>query len=124
MPANKPGPIIPRDTRFLTSITNRIKLIYRLMMDRRVNPLLKVLPLTSLFYFIFPDFMPGPIDDAVMLWLSTYLFVELCPPEVVAEHLDEINRTLTGEFKNVEPTRSDVSEGEAIDVEYKEEKKD
>ena len=124
MPANKPGPIIPRDTRFLTSITNRIKLIYRLMMDRLVNPLLKVLPLTSLFYFIFPDFMPGPIDDAVMLWLSTYLFVELCPPEVVAEHLDEINRTLTGEFKNVEPTRSDVSEGEVIDVEYKEEKKD
>ena len=124
MPANKPGPIIPRDTRFLTSITNRIKLIYRLMMDRRVNPLLKVLPLTSLFYFIFPDFMPGPIDDAVMLWLSTYLFVELCPPEVVAEHLDEINRTLTGEFKNVEPTRSDVSEGEVIDAEYKEEKKD
>src|SRR3970040_2215439 len=124
MPANKPGPIIPRDTRFLTSITNRIKLIYRLMMDRRGIPLLKVLPLTSLFYFIFPDFMPGPIDDAVMLWLSTYLFVELCPPEVVAEHLDEINRTLTGEFKNVEPTRSDVSEGEVIDAEYKEEKKD
>jgi hypothetical protein len=122
MSANKPGPIIPRDTRFLASITNRIKLIYRLMMDGRVNALLKVLPVTSLIYFIFPDLMPGPIDDAVMIWLSTYLFVELCPPEVVDEHQQEINRVITGEFREPAPPQQDVIDGEVIDAEYKEEK--
>jgi len=122
MSSNKPGPIIPRDTRFLTSITGRIKLIYRLMMDKRVNMVLKVLPLTSLVYFIVPDLMPGPIDDAVMIWLSTYLFVELCPPEVVDEHQKEINRVITGEYRDVEPPAQDVIEGEVIDAEYKEEK--
>lgn len=122
MSANKPGPIIPRDTRFLTSITNRIKLIYRLMMDRRVNALLKVLPAASVVYFLFPDLMPGPIDDAVMVWLSTYLFVELCPPEVVDEHQQEINRVITGEFREPVPPQQDVIDGEVIDAEYKEEK--
>ncbi len=124
MPSNKPGPIVPRDTRFLTSITGRIKLIYRLMMDKRVNMVLKALPLASLVYFIVPDLMPGPIDDAVMIWLSTYLFVELCPPEVVDEHMKDINRVITGEYRDVEPTTQDVDiiEGEVIDVEDKEEK--
>lgn len=122
MSSNKKGPIIPRDTRFLTSLTNRIKLIYRLIMDPRVNAVLKVLPLSSLVYFIFPDLMPGPIDDAVMIWLSTYLFVELCPPEVVEEHIREINRVITGEFHDTDPSGSDVVEGDIIDAEYHEEK--
>lgn len=122
MSSNRPGPIIPRDTRFLTSITNRIKLIYRLMMDKRVNAVLKALPLTSLVYFIFPDLMPGPIDDAVMIWLSTYLFVELCPPEVVDEHLKEINRVITGEYRDTDAPPEEIIEGEVIDAEYKEDK--
>ena len=116
MSSDKKGPLIPRDTRFLTSITNRIKLIYKLMMDPRVNAVLKVLPLSSLVYFIFPDLMPGPIDDAVMLWLSTYLFVELCPPEVVDEHVREINRVITGDFRDVNPDDGEVIEGEIIDI--------
>jgi hypothetical protein len=112
---------MPRDTRFLTSITSRIKLIYRLMMDKRVNTVLKVLPLTSLVYFIVPDLMPGPIDDAVMIWLSTYLFVELCPVDVVDEHLKDINRVITGEYRDVETPSDEIIEGEVIDAEYKEE---
>ncbi len=122
MASNSKGPLIPRDTRFLTSITNRIKLIYRLVMDPRVHPVLKVLPLSSIVYFIFPDLMPGPIDDAVMIWLSTYLFVELCPPEVVEEHEREISRTLTGEFRTGDPARGEAVEGEVIEAEFWEEK--
>jgi hypothetical protein len=122
MSSDKRGSIIPRDTRFLTSITNRIKLIYRLVMDPRVNPMLKVLPLSSVVYFIFPDLMPGPIDDAVMIWLSTYLFVELCPPEVVEEHVHEINRVITGEFRSADSGHSEVVEGDVIDAEFTEEK--
>ena len=122
MSSEKKGPLIPRDTRFLSSITNRIKLIYRLMMDPRVNALLKVLPLSSLVYFIFPDLMPGPIDDAVMLWLSTYLFVELCPPDVVDEHMHEINRVITGEFRDTDPNDDEIIDGEVVDIDYQDDK--
>lgn len=65
----------------------RIKLILRLMADRRVSPLLKLLPLGSLAYLLAPDLVPGPLDDVAMIWLLAYLFVELCPPDVVAEHM-------------------------------------
>lgn len=124
MPSNSTGPILPRDTRFLTGLTHRIKLIYRLLMDRRVNPLLKLLPLSSIIYFVFPDLLPGPIDDAVMIWLSTYLFVELCPPEVVEEHLREINRSFVGTYENAEPGRGEVIESEIIEAEFREDKTD
>ena len=116
MSSDKKGPVIPRDTRFLTSLTNRIKLIYRLMMDPRVNALLKVLPVSSLLYFIFPDLMPGPIDDAIMLWLSTYLFVELCPPDIVDEHLREINRVITGDYRDVDSEEGEIIDGEIVDI--------
>lgn len=122
MSSDKKGPIIPRDTRFLSSITNRIKLIYRLMMDSRVNALLKVLPLSSLVYFLFPDLMPGPVDDAVMVWLSTYLFVELCPPEVVDEHLREINRVITGDFRDPDHDNDEIVEGEVVEFIDRDEK--
>lgn len=122
MSSDKKSPLIPRDTRFLTSITNRIKLIYRLMMDPRVNALLKVLPLSSLVYFIFPDLMPGPIDDAVMLWLSTYLFVELCPQDVVDEHMKEINQVITGEYRDGNPDDAEIIDGEVVDIDYRDEK--
>jgi len=78
---------------FFNDISLRIKLILRLMADSRVNPLLKVLPVGSLVYFVFPDLALGPFDDAAIIWLATYLFVELCPPGVVQEHLEALNAT-------------------------------
>src|SRR4030067_1877487 len=78
---------------FFHGLTLRIKLIMRLIGDGRVNPLLKILPVGSLVYFLVPDIAPGPIDDAAIIWLATYLFVELCPPEVVQEHLEALDAT-------------------------------
>ncbi len=40
----------------------------------------------TLVYLIAPDFIPFVVDDALVVWLGTYLFVELCPPEVVEEY--------------------------------------
>jgi len=84
---------IPRDGGFFQDLTLRIKLILRLLGDSRVNPLLKILPIGSLIYLIVPDIAPGPIDDAAVIWLATYLFVELCPPAVVQEHLEALKAT-------------------------------
>jgi uncharacterized membrane protein YkvA (DUF1232 family) len=77
----------------------RFKLIWRLMGDRRVSAWVKLLPLGALAYFISPvDFLPGVafpvigvLDDAAVLWLGSSLFVELCPPNVVNEHLAELS---------------------------------
>ena len=100
---------------FLQDLTVRIKLILRLLGDGRVSPLLKILPVGSLVYFLFPDIAPGPVDDAAIIWLSTYLFVELCPPGVVQEHLDALNATQN--VMNGYRGTSHVDEGEVIDGE-------
>ena len=85
-----------------TELSIRIKLIWRLFRDRRVNPLLKLLPLGSLLYFVIPDILPGPIDDAMLVWLGAYLFVELCPAEIVQEHMDALTQVIEGEWRELD----------------------
>jgi len=85
IPMNNISPSTPG---FLKDLIMRIKLIYRLLGDRRVSPALKVIPYAALVYFIFPlDLALGPLDDAAVLGLASYLFVELCPAAVVQEHM-------------------------------------
>jgi hypothetical protein len=83
-------------------IALRVKLILRLMGDRRVNPLLKLLPLGTLAYLFFPDLVVGPLDDAAVLWLGTYLFVELCPAEIVQEHMRALTSVIDAEFREID----------------------
>jgi hypothetical protein len=45
------------------------------------------------------------------------LFIELCPPDVVQEHMAVLNQVLPGEWK--EPTADPGSE-EVIDAEWRE----
>ena len=71
---------------FFGGLSRQIRLILRLMGDSRVNPLIKILPLGTLVYLIFPDLVPGPVDDALVIGLGTYFFIELCPTDVVEEH--------------------------------------
>lgn len=80
--------LTPSNPGFIKDILMRIKLIYRLLGDKRVNPILKVVPFAALVYFIFPlDLALGPLDDAAVLGLASYLFLELCPAAVVQEHM-------------------------------------
>lgn len=74
------------DPGFFSGLSKQLKLVLRLIADGRVNLLLKILPLATLIYLIIPDFLPGPIDDALVIGLGLYTFVELCPEEVVEEH--------------------------------------
>jgi len=67
----------PGGGNFFQDLVLRVKLILRLMGDRRVSPLLKLLPLGSIAYVFVPDLLPGPIDDAAMTWFLAYLFVSL-----------------------------------------------
>ena len=108
---------------FFQNLTDRVKLIYRLMLDRRVNPFLKLLPVGALIYWILPDIAPGPIDDAFLLWLGSYLFVELCPPEIVQEHMERIRLESSGISTNAAQPNAPVNDEEIVDAEFWEEKK-
>jgi uncharacterized membrane protein YkvA (DUF1232 family) len=100
---------------FFQKIWLEVRLVLRLMKDRRVNPLAKLLPLAAFIYWIVPDLVPGPIDDTLVMWFGFYLFIELCPPEVVEEHRREMLRVIPGEWS--ESTTED-SDPQVVDGEF------
>ena len=117
MSDNNERPIIPSSGGIFNDLANQIKLIARLMADPRVSPLLKLMPIGSLLYFLFPDIAPGPIDDAIIIGMGSYLFIELCPQEIVKEHRDTINRTISGEWHDPDKI---TDENDVIDGEFHE----
>lgn len=108
--------ISPRPGGFFGDVSNRIRLIGRLMMDDRVSPVLKLLPIGALIYTIVPlDLLPvNPVDDAFLIWLGTNLFVDLCPPEVVNEHMLSLKGLSPGTWKEpgYVPQQEEIVEGE------------
>jgi uncharacterized membrane protein YkvA (DUF1232 family) len=123
MSDNKLNKMVSSRPGFLNDLLNRLKLVLRLMGDQRVNILLKGLPVFGLIYLISPlDLVIGPIDDAVVIWLSLTLFVELCPPEIVQEHIAELNKVIPGQWRDpspVEPNPQPEDE-EIVDGEFHE----
>lgn len=102
---------------FFQSISINLRLVIRLMLDSRVNFFLKLIPFVSVIYFVFPDILPGPIDDAVIMGVSFYLFIELCPPEIVEEHMRELTRTIEGEAREAD---NQIDDEDIVDAEYRE----
>ena len=80
------------------SIVRQLRLAWRLFLDPRVSWMNKALPIMSALYVISPiDFIPGAVapvlgsvDDLAIAIFGLKLFIEFCPPEVVQEHLREI----------------------------------
>ena len=67
-------------------MVKQIQLIIRLLKDKRVHPLIKMLPLLSLVYLIWsPDLLFGPIDDTVVIALFIQFFLALVPDEIIDE---------------------------------------
>ena len=101
----------------LRDLVLRLKLIVRLMGDRRVNPFLKLLPVASLAYLIWPiDLIPGipgvsALDDAAIISLGAYMFIEFCPPEVVQEHMQKLTSNM-----DVVEGNDEIVDAEAIDL--------
>jgi hypothetical protein len=86
----------------------QLQLIFRLLRDKRVHPLIKILPLISLIYLLYPDLVPGPFDDAVVIALFLQFFLTLIPDELIEEHkfdqeiqsqqINEEDHIIEGEF--------------------------
>ena len=119
MTEKKPSEImVSQQGGVVRNVINQLKLIFRLMGDKRVSVLAKAIPLGAFAYLLFPaDLAPnialpviGVLDDAAILWLGSYVFTELCPPAVVAEHMKELAGNM-----NVNP-QDEVVDAEATDV--------
>lgn len=110
--------MVPPQGGMLRDLVTRLKLIGRLMGDRRVNIFLKLLPLASLAYLFWPfDAIPipfvGVLDDMGILWIGSTLFVELCPPKIVQEHMNDLASNMEGD------SPGDVVDAEATDADGK-----
>ncbi|MBS1249091.1 MAG: hypothetical protein MAG431_00664 [Chloroflexi bacterium] len=83
----------------------QLSLFIRLMKDDRIHPLIKLLPILSLIYLIiFPDFFPGPINDAGIIALAMGIFIALVPQEI----LDE--------YKEAQKVQDEIIEGDFEDL--------
>lgn len=84
---------------FLVYLPQFVRLFYRLMSDGRVPLVNKLVPVLGVALLLSPpllelDFIPliGELDWLVVIWLSLKLFIWLCPPDVVREHVSRIAR--------------------------------
>lgn len=112
------GDELRKDSRsgLFQGVVDHVVLVWRLWTDSRVNPLLKLLPLGSLVYLVSPFDLPTPIDDVGMIWAFTYLFIEMCPPHIVAEHRAVIESRVEGHWKQ---PGGEMPPGEVIDADFR-----
>jgi uncharacterized membrane protein YkvA (DUF1232 family) len=123
MSENKFGGLFNTKGGFFNDIATNVKLIMRLMADSRVNPAVKLLPIAAIIYLISPiDLAIGPFDDAAVIGLAGYMFIQLCPVDVVQEHTQRLkNEGLPG--TGAQTGSADVfNKDEVIDGEYWEKK--
>lgn len=87
-----------RGLRFLSNLPNFVRLYWRLFRDIRVSVWPKALLLLGFLYVLspidlIPDVIPfvGEVDDLVLLIVACRVFIYLCPPEVVREHVRRID---------------------------------
>ena len=116
--------IVPVQPNMWKDAVLRVKLILRLMGDKRVSPWLKILPLAGIVYIVSPlddIVLPilGPLDDIALLWLTNHFFIELCPPDVVREHVKALvsnTDIIEEEQQKAAANAPDVIDGEVTDV--------
>jgi uncharacterized membrane protein YkvA (DUF1232 family) len=84
--------------RVLLHLPSFSRLYWRLFRDSRVSILPKLLLVLTLLYLVWPfdvipDYVPvvGEMDDVGLVLLGLWLFVRLCPPEVVRQRVEEIS---------------------------------
>ena len=82
---------------FVTHLPSFLRVFYRLMIDRRVSPLAKLVPVLGVLLLLTPpalelDLVPvvGELDWLLVIFISLKIFIWLCPPEVVREHVTRV----------------------------------
>ncbi len=132
MPDDKRPALYNEHIGFFRNLVLQARLVWLLLRDPRVPLWLKAMPIASLAYLISPlDFLPDSIpiltqlDDVAILLLGFRLFIDLSPPEVVAEHLQKLNEQASSwkvESGATKDSKADLESGETgvIDGSYTE----
>jgi uncharacterized membrane protein YkvA (DUF1232 family) len=96
-PSDQERRVKPLNLGILADVVRQARLAWRLLFDPRVPLWVKTIVPASLIYLISPvDFVPdvipglGQLDDLAVVVIGVKLFIELCPPELVREHLQEL----------------------------------
>jgi len=86
-------------SRLVIYLPQFVRVFYRLMTDERVPMLAKTVPYMGLLLMVTPpalelDMIPivGELDWLVIAYLALKVFIWLCPPDVVREHVRQISR--------------------------------
>lgn len=84
-------------SRLVIYLPQFVRLFYRLMTDERVSGLAKMVPVMGVLVMLTPpalelDMIPivGELDWILVGYIALKVFVWLCPPEVVREHVSQI----------------------------------
>jgi uncharacterized membrane protein YkvA (DUF1232 family) len=121
MSKNSPSSDLQETAGFLGGLVRQARLGWRLIRDSRVPGWVKLVPFVALVYLLSPiDLIPdwalpglGEVDDLVVLVLALKMFVDLSPPGIVREHLED----LLGARKGARST-DDPAAGPTIDAAY------
>ena len=105
-----------------------LKLVWRLLRDRRVPLFTKIIPVIAFLYLVWPtdvikDFIPilGHLDDLIIVSLLLLLFIAASPGQVVADQtigkkLRDLQRQY-GQDEKKEPSQAKTVEAEIRYVE-------
>jgi len=101
-PSGSPPQLVFRGMRFIRHLPNFIRMYWRLLWDRRVSIWPKTVLVLSFLYVLspldfIPDFVPfvGGVDDLLVIIMACRFFIYLCPPEVLQEHVHQIDAELS-----------------------------
>lgn len=86
-------------SRLVMFLPQFVRLFYRLITDARVPGLAKMVPVMGLLVLLTPpalelDMIPfvGELDWILVGYIALKVFIWLCPPDVVREHVSQIAR--------------------------------
>jgi hypothetical protein len=86
-------------SRMVMYLPQFVRVFYRLMGDTRVSLLAKSVPVLAVLLMLTPpalelDFIPlvGELDWLLVGYLTLKIFIWLCPPDIVREHVSQIAR--------------------------------
>lgn len=99
---------------FLDHVIKQAKLVWMLFRDKHVSMWTKAILPLSVIYLVSPiDLIPdvflglGQLDDLGVILLGMSMFVRLCPPDVVAYYMRQLEHG------------DDVAEDKAVDATYR-----
>lgn len=121
---------------WLKDFFGHFRLAWELLWDDRIPFVTKIIPILTLLYVISPvDLVPGMVvpglgqlDDLAVFLIGLRLFVDVCPPALVTEHQEEMQREMTTAPPEVEQPAANSrpssvtwtpSVGQIIDLEAK-----